>query len=33
MERKYDQAIETLKQATVINPKSEWPWRVAGHRL
>ena len=30
MERKYDQAVETLKQATAINPKSEWPWRVLG---
>ena len=30
MEHKYDQALEALKQATTINPKSEWPWRVLG---
>ena len=30
MEHKYDQAVEALKQATTINPKSEWPWRVMG---
>ncbi len=30
MERKFDQAIDTLKQATTLNPKSEWPWRVMG---
>jgi tetratricopeptide (TPR) repeat protein len=30
IERKYDRAIDTLKQAATINPKSEWPWRVMG---